>query len=84
MSVKVILQPETERRLAARAAARGEDVDTYTSRLIEEAVSSPTLDEVLAPYRQQVARSGMSDDEIDAFHRDLLDKVRKDRKADQK
>lgn len=68
-------------KLAEQAANTGQDLSAVASDLIEQAVTRPTIDEVLAPYRRQVAESGMSDDELDNFHRDLLAKVRSEKKA---
>lgn len=75
------LSDEARAKLAEQAAKRGQDISVVASDLIEQAVTRPTVDEVLAPYRRQVAESGMSDDELDDFHRDLLAKVRNEKKA---
>lgn len=51
-------------KLAQRAAATGKDVADCAAQIIEDAVTKPDLDEVLAPVRQQFARSGMSEDDL--------------------
>jgi len=79
--LKLRLSSAANQRLAERAAESGQDIAGYASQLIEREVSRPSIDEVLAPYRKQVAESGMSDEELDDFHRDLLAKVRAERKA---
>jgi hypothetical protein len=68
-------------KLAEQAAKSGQDISAVASDLIEQAVTRPTVDEVLAPYRKQVAESGMTDEKLDDFHRDLLTKVRTEKKA---
>jgi len=68
-------------KLAERAAQNGQDVAAYASGLVEQAVTRPTVDEILAPYRKQVAESGMSDEELDDYHRGLLGNVRSEKKA---
>jgi hypothetical protein len=81
LEMKLRLSKSASEKLAQRAAETGRDVATVASDLIEQAVTRPTVDEVLAPFRKQVADSGMSDDELDEFHRDLLAKVRSERRA---
>ena len=51
----------------------------YTARLLAETVKRPTVDEVLAPFRKQVAASGMSDQELDSFLEDVREKAYQDR-----
>jgi hypothetical protein len=75
------LSEHARARLAERAAERGQDPEGYVSDLIERAVTRPSIDEVLAPFRKQVADSGMGDDELDGFLRDELAAARRERKA---
>ena len=79
--VTLRLTERARAKLAEQAARSGQDLSAIASDLIEQAVTRPTVDEVLAPYRKQVAESGMSDEELDNFHRDLLAKVRSEKKA---
>lgn len=81
IAMKLKLSDQAKRRLEERAAQSGRDVAEYTSELVERAVTSPTIDEILAPVREQVAQSGMSEAELMDFGRDLLRKVRAERKA---
>lgn len=68
MTVTLDLEPEVESLLEKRARADGCDVEGYIKRLIEEDVNRKgTFDEILAPFRQAVERSGMSDDELDSL-----------------
>lgn len=71
------ISTNVEERLRRDAAAVGLGIDEYARQLLEKALERPSIDEVLAPYRRQVAERGMSDDEMDAFHRGLLDEVRR-------
>jgi len=75
------LTEETRRKLAERAAQDGRDMSDYASGLIEQAVSRPTLEELLAPVRADFTKSGMSDDQIMELGRKELDALRKERKA---
>ncbi len=55
MVLQLTLSPEIEAKLAAKAAAEGVDVETFARRAIESAAVKPTLDEILAPLRDEVA-----------------------------
>lgn len=72
------LAPDVEARLIAKAKASGEDPERHAEKLLSSALMSPTLDEVLGPFRRQAADSGMSDDELDSFYEGLRDKVWQD------
>jgi hypothetical protein len=90
MSITNSLPPEMEEKLRQRAAERGQTVDGYVRQLVEREVlgtndgrtgaappSAPRLpsDEALAPFRNEVAESGMTDDELLEFFEGLREKV---------
>lgn len=75
------LPPDTEETLRERAKANGEDVASYAARLLHEALSTPSVDELLAPFRKQVEESGISDAELDQFGETLQREVRQDKQA---
>lgn len=79
MTLSIVLSPRAEAKLKERAAAEGKDPVVYASELVEDAVTKPTLEEILAPFRAQVAESGMSDEQLDEFYEELRDEVWKDR-----
>ena len=67
----ITLPPETERKLVERAALVGVDVYALARELIERGLATaPTLEEILAPFRREVAQSGLSDEELDALFRE--------------
>ena len=76
MTINISLTPEAETKLRQRAAVLGKDLGTVASDLLEQAITRPSLDELLAPARKQVAESGLSDDQLDDFFRDVLKEVR--------
>jgi hypothetical protein len=84
MTLTVTLSPETERKLLVRAAQTGQDVTVLARELIERGLrGTPTLDEILAPFRQEVAASRLSEDELDALFQEQREEVwRQGRKAD--
>ena len=84
MTLQITLPAETEAKLRDRAAELGRDVSQYAADLIRQGVAAPTFDELLDPVRQDFARSGMTPDEIDDLGRELIAKVRSQRRADSK
>ena len=84
MTLSISLSPRAEANLRQRAAAEGKDSTAYASELVENAVTKPTLDEILAPFRKRVSESGMSDQQLDEFYENLRNEAwieRKGRKA---
>jgi hypothetical protein len=72
--LQILLPPETEAALRKRASIRGEDVAIYAGCLLQDAVDAPDVDEMLRPFRRQVADEGTPDEELDA----LCDELRGD------
>jgi len=64
MTLQISLSPVAEARLRQRAVASGQDVSSYAQRLLDEALRKPTLDEILAPVREEFETSGMTEDEL--------------------
>lgn len=81
MVLNISISPEAEAKLRARAAEAGLDASSYAARVVEKAVSEPTLDEVLAPLRAEVAASGMSDEELDALLEEAKHEMRRERRT---
>jgi hypothetical protein len=73
--LQIPLPPDVEARLRERAKARGEDVSAVAARLLEDALNSGTVEELLAPFRRQVEESGITDDELDRLGDELRDEV---------
>jgi plasmid stability protein len=68
MSLTIELSPQTEKRLAERAAEAGKTVELLAREILEKDVAKEkTLDEILAPFRQSFAESGMSEEDLDAL-----------------
>jgi hypothetical protein len=79
--LQVPLAPETEEALRERAKANGQDAATYAARLIQEALSAPSVDELLAPFRKQVEESGITDEELDQLGEELRHEVWQEHQA---
>ncbi len=80
MTLNVSLSPLAEARLRQKAEATGQSLDVYAASLLEQAASARTVDEVLAPFRRQVADSGVSDEELDSFFEGVREKAYQDRR----
>ncbi len=76
MTLTITLSSEVERKLAERAARTRRDVTAVAQELIERALEGrPSLDEILAPFRREVAESGTTDDELDALFQEQREEV---------
>jgi pantoate kinase len=75
MILQIPVSPETEAALRERANARGEDIAAYAARLLHDALNAPSVDELLAPFRRQVAESGMTDKELNDLCEELRQEV---------
>lgn len=75
MSISIPLSPDAEAKLHERAKAAGEDITSFAARVFHEAITAPSIEELLAPFRKQVEESGMSDGQLDQFYEGLRDKV---------
>lgn len=81
MTVTLELEPEVEMTATEQAKAEGLPLAKYVESVVKEAIlkrkrvrqlSEKSFDEILKPFRDEVASSGMSDDELD----DLFQKAR--------
>lgn len=79
--LQISLPPDAEKVLRERAEAHGQDIDSYAARLLQEALNTPSVDELLAPFRKQVEDSGASDEELDQLGEELRDEVWQEQQA---
>ena len=64
MTLTLSISPQAEAKLRQRAAAEGADPAAYASKLLEQAVTKPSLDVILAPLRAEFAASGTTDEQL--------------------
>ncbi len=64
MALVIPISPQVESKIRERAAAEGEEPTAYAAKLLEQAVSRMSLDEILAPLRQEFAASGTTDEQL--------------------
>jgi hypothetical protein len=67
--------------LAERARRSGRDAAEYVEDLIERDICNPSLDEMLAPFRQEFGDSGMTDDELDELVEEIRDDIYREKLA---
>lgn len=73
--VKFNLTPEMGRLLIQRAMQEGISIDTYVFNLLHRNLARPNIDEILAPFRSEVATSGMTQEELDQFFKGVRKEV---------
>lgn len=96
MTVTLTLPPETEDKLRARAAETGQTVEGFLRQLVEREVhggqgrpapeavpgqAARPFDEIFAPLRDEVERSGVSDEELDRLLGQAREEVWHERQA---
>jgi hypothetical protein len=81
MEMVISIPDDVASKLRERAATSGQTMPAYAAKLVTDTLAKPTLDELLAPVRKQVAESGMSEAEVEDFLRDELAAHRRDKKA---
>ncbi len=74
MTITIDIAPETEEKLQERARKSGADVAEYVKGLIDKDLTTPSLDEILRPLREEFQVSGMTEEELDT----LVDEAREE------
>jgi hypothetical protein len=64
MSITVSLSPEVEASLKSRAAAAGEDVASYTAKLLESIAHPRSLEELSGPVQKRFIESGVTEEQL--------------------
>lgn len=67
MSTTINIPTDLEQKIARRAASRGLPVEEYVREVLRRDAEAPSLDEILAPVREQFAASGMTEEQLDAL-----------------
>lgn len=81
MTLSITIPRELEERLKTRAAASGEDLSSYVSRLVTYFGEPPlTLDELSGPIHQAFLESGMTEEELV----ELLERAKHEMRAERR
>jgi len=76
MTITISLPPEVEEAVKSQATKEGKPLADYVESLVEEGsrrrdridlLAEKSFDEILAPFRQSVEDSGMSDEALDSL-----------------
>ncbi|MGH9842330.1 MAG: hypothetical protein ACREEM_26580 [Blastocatellia bacterium] len=71
MSITITIPAELEPLILGRAQATGKPIEEVTIGLIAQSLQprqlALTFDEILAPFRKEVAESGITDKELDGL-----------------
>ncbi|HLK59553.1 MAG TPA: hypothetical protein VKU00_23525 [Chthonomonadaceae bacterium] len=78
------ISEETLHLLDERIRQQGGDRSEYIRHLLNKDLHSPTLSELLAPLRQQVAESGMSEEELDQLFLEAREEAYQERQGKQR
>ena len=85
MVLSISIPPDAEKKLKVRAAAAGEDLPTYVSKLVTRFAEPPTpLEQLSGPIYQRFLESGMTDDELGDLLEQAKHAARVERRARQK
>ena len=81
MVVSISIPPEAETKLKMRAAASGEDLAVYITRLLRLFAQPPTpLEKLSGPIYERFLESGMTDDELG----ELLERAKHEMRAERR
>lgn len=72
---------EVKAALQRKAEGAGKDVRVFVQEIITKQAMRPSLDEILAPVRQEFEESGMSEDELDSFMNSVREKAYQDKQG---
>lgn len=81
MEITISVPPKIEGILAQKAADKGQDIKEFIESLVENQISKPSLDEILAPMREDFANSGMTEDDLDELIKTERRAMREERRA---
>lgn len=81
MTLAISITSDIEAKLRARAIDAGKAPEAYAAEVLARDVTRPTLDEILAPVRDDFAQTGMSDNQIMELGRSELEALRNDKSA---
>ena len=84
MHITISLPSEVETALLEKASANGKNIQNYIEELLKKQLLRPSLDEILAPVRQDFDESGMSEEDLNGFFDDLRDKVWQEKQTAEK
>lgn len=79
MDLTVSIAPDIATKLRERAAATGKAPEAYAAEVLARDVTRPSIDEILAPVREDFAKTGISEEELMNLGRRAADAARTER-----
>jgi len=80
MELTISISEQIGSILQQRAKAKGRDINDLVKDIVEDQALTPTLDELLAPVRQEIADKSITENELDSFMYSLRKKVRDEKR----
>lgn len=82
MTIHVNISPDAEARLRERAAAVGQDLESYAAGVLERSAMPPlSIEEISGPVGEAFGKSGMSEDELTTILEQAKHEVRAQKRA---
>jgi hypothetical protein len=90
VTITIDLPLDVEESLKTQAAQDGLTVEAYVTSLVREGakrrdridlLAAKSFDEILAPFRRDIERSGMSDEELDGLFTTARKEASRERKG---
>ncbi len=78
---QVTIDLPIEVKTALERKAKGQDIKTFIQTIIRKQALRPSLDELLAPVRQEFDESGMNENDLDVFMNSVREKARQDKQS---
>ena len=75
MNLTIERSETVERELTRWAVDSGQTAEAFLAEMTERFLTSPRIDTTLAPFRKQVAESGMTEDELNEFFQEIREEV---------
>lgn len=75
MTLTINLPKDVGAALADKAKKSGRGATEFVEDLVTKEVTKPSLDEILAPFRREVEKSGITDDEFDEFVEEIREEI---------
>jgi hypothetical protein len=75
MTLTINLPKDVGAALENKARQSGRETTEFVEDLITKEVQTPSIDEILAPFRRQVEESGITDEEFDEFVEEIREEI---------
>ncbi len=82
MTLTIDLPPDLEKTVRQQATKAGQDVNAFVLEAVSEKIAKArTLEQICKPFAQDVAASGISDEELDQLFEEARQEVWQEKQA---